>query len=223
MLPTPEVVNKNYDLVYEPAEDTFLLLDLFEELQPYFVTKEFSHKTPLVVEIGTGSGIVSTFINKYILPKSVIISTDLNPHSCVSLISTNKHNNPKRSNLDAIRTDLVSGFHNNSIDVLVFNPPYVPAEYIPSVEDAEKDEYNWVDIALNGGPEGMDITNKLLDRLDQCMSINGEAYILFCARNKPDVVVEEFKKNNSNFSVERVIYRKAGWEELSVYRFLKLR
>lgn len=221
MLPTPDIKITDPEKVYDPAEDSFLLLDLFEELRDYFKRKEFGHKTPLVVEIGTGSGIVSTFINEYVLPNGYFIATDINPYSCASALQTNKANTTS-FNLDAVRCDLLSAIQDHLIDVLVFNPPYVPTESIPSMPTTKNEEYKWMDIALNGGPTGMDITNKVLDSLNRKLSVNGEAYILFCARNKPKQVAANFQSNHDNFKVEQVIFRKAGWEELSIYRFLKV-
>lgn len=57
MLSTPITKNIDYDKVYEPSEDSFYLLDCFEEEKGYLETK-FKNKVPLVTEIGTGSGIV---------------------------------------------------------------------------------------------------------------------------------------------------------------------
>ncbi|ODV87483.1 hypothetical protein CANARDRAFT_194525 [[Candida] arabinofermentans NRRL YB-2248] len=221
MLPTPTIPSPDYERIYEPAEDSFLILDLFESQLSYFQSKRFSKKTPLVLEIGTGSGIITTFINKHILPNAIYVASDLNPYACKTALRTNKAN-ASSINVDSIRCDLTTALLPNSVDLLVFNPPYVPAEFVPQVPETSEDEHTWVDIALNGGPEGMDVTNQLLQSLSDTLSVDGEAYILFCARNNPDTVAQNFMSNYPNFKVERVIHRKAGWEVLSIYRFLKL-
>jgi release factor glutamine methyltransferase len=56
MLPTP-IIKGDFQNVYEPAEDTYLLLDVLEEDLDREVFK-------VVVEVGSGSGCVSTFIAK---------------------------------------------------------------------------------------------------------------------------------------------------------------
>lgn len=225
MFPTPIVPEEDYSLVYEPAEDTFLFLDLFESLKEskYFINKQFSHSSPFVMEIGSGSGIISTFIKMYnVIPNSFHIASDINEHCNKKTMDTLLHNCPNsRFEFDTMRSDLVSSIKDNALDLLLFNPPYVPSEDVPDLPiDSTND--TWLDLALIGGKDGMLITNKLLLELDRVLAINGEAYILFCARNNHRDVTSNFLLKYPNFTVEQVIFRKCGWEELCIYRFIKL-
>lgn len=227
MLSTPIVPDLDYDHVYEPAEDTFLFLDLFEQLhaEKFYLEKErFNHKTPLIVEIGSGSGVISTFIStNKIVPNSLSLATDINLIALQTTLDTHLYNSPSTYPFDVIRSNLTDPIRTNQIDLLLFNPPYVPSEEIPDIPDVEDTENTaWLDLALVGGDDGMKITNVLLNDLNRILSINGHAYILFCARNKHPLVVENFKNRFSNFTVECVIARKCGWEELAIYRFKKL-
>ena len=61
MFPTPRLAHltsEDYDRVYEPAEDTFLLMDALEK------DKELLARTrpAICVEVGSGSGAVLTFL-----------------------------------------------------------------------------------------------------------------------------------------------------------------
>ncbi|KAK6875608.1 eRF1 methyltransferase catalytic subunit MTQ2 [Candida tropicalis] len=188
MLPTPIIGKIDYEKVYEPSEDSFLLLDCFEQ-EKDFIQAAFKESIPFVTEIGTGSGIVTTFIAKNVLPKAMFLATDINPHACKTVIET-----------------------------MLFNPPYVPASEIPEIPTQDEDPV-WLDLALVGGEDGMVVTWKVLDCLEQTLSSNGIAYILFCARNKPESVAEIMRERGWN--VEVVIHRKAGWEVLSVLKFSK--
>lgn len=227
MLPTPTTSLLDFNLVYEPAEDTFLLLDLFEE-DLSFITARFPAKaaTPIVVELGTGSGIVTTFIHKHILPHALHMATDLNPHACAACVTTWTENHGQRHRLDTLRGSLATPLRPRLVDVLVFNPPYVPDETVPAVPLDGKDENGedtkddrWLDLALLGGDDGMEVTWQVLDDLDTILSDRGVAYILFCKRNKPEQVAAEMARRG--WQAQRVGERKAGWEVLSVWRFSK--
>ncbi len=213
MFPTP-LVDADFEKVYEPAEDSFLLLDSLEQELEY-IQKRF--KNPVVVEIGCGSGVVTTFAHKNIVPDGLFITTDVNPHACRSSKATSLKNGGAKY-LDTLQSDLTTSIRSNIIDILIFNPPYVPAEEVPQIPKNESD-YEWLDLALLGGSDGMVVTDRLLDNFDQILSPNGVAYILFCARNKPKEVADRMK--SKGWDSELIINRKAGWEDLSVYKFFR--
>ncbi|QHS72350.1 S-adenosylmethionine-dependent methyltransferase [Saccharomyces paradoxus] len=221
MLPTP-YVKCDYHKVYEPAEDSFLILDCLEK-EHEFLKQRFSNSLAIVCEIGSGSGIVTTFLmqNK-IIPQenSIHLAVDINPWALEATLDTAKLNSCKNNFLEVIQTDLNSSIRNNQVDVLIFNPPYVPAESVPDVPESREEADQWLDLALLGGKDGMAITDKLLQQLEQILSPDGVAYILFCARNKPKEVIQTFL-NSYRWNVKLVETRKAGWEVLSVYSFTR--
>ncbi|EJW72780.1 hypothetical protein WUBG_16311 [Wuchereria bancrofti] len=63
MHPTPlyHITDEQKDSVYEPAEDTFLLLDALEKDREALGQLEPN----VVVEIGSGSGIIRYFVSSY--------------------------------------------------------------------------------------------------------------------------------------------------------------
>lgn len=211
MLPTPDT-KADFSKVYEPAEDSFLLLDSLELEKP-FINDRF--KCPVVVEVGTGSGIVATFISRSIT-NGLLLTTDLNPHACASALHTSALNGGSHF-FESLQCDLTSALKPGLVDILVFNPPYVPAETVPEIPTTE-DAYEWLDLALDGGDDGMVVTNRLLEQLDSILSKEGIAYILFCARNKPQQVAHLMQEH---WQVHLVLNRKAGWEDLTVYRFMR--
>lgn len=206
MLPTPLVRHLD-DRVYEPAEDSFLLLDCLEERLPQLQQRRF----PVVCEIGTGSGIVTTFLKANVFPHGVFLATDVNPTACATALATAAQNDVR--GVDALQMSLTSGIRRHAVDVLVFNPPYVPAEDVPAIPQTDADS-SWLDLALLGGSDGMVVTWEVLDRLDEILAADGVAYVLFCARNRPAEVAAEMERRG--WVVRRVMERKAGWEVLSV-------
>lgn len=213
MLPTPEIPLLP-ESVYEPAEDSYLLLDCME----LCISELQERKHPIVCEIGSGSGIVSTFLKANVFPKGLFFATDLNPNACETVIATYNANcsQQKFNTFDALQMSLTLSIRPNVVDVLVFNPPYVPAEVVPDVPTT-KDHYTWLDLALLGGEDGMEVTWIVLLNLEKILSRDGVAYILFCARNNPDKVEQLMKQRG--WSVRLIEKRKAGWEVLSVFEF----
>lgn len=216
MLPTPELPNVDLDRVYEPAEDSYLLLDSFEDHRQQ-LQKRFAKTVPLVVEVGTGSGVVSAFIRQHVFLEAAIMASDINPAACEAAQHTLDVNGGRNCTVsDSLRMDLTSAFRRAQIDLLVFNPPYVPAEEVPEQPKSELDR-SWLDLALLGGADGMVVTWRLLDQLDSILSPRGVAYVLFCARNKPENVARVME--GRGWRVQTAIHRKAGWEVLSVLTF----
>ncbi|KAJ8104169.1 S-adenosyl-L-methionine-dependent methyltransferase [Lipomyces tetrasporus] len=220
MFPTPSTTKLDRERVYEPAEDSFLFLDLLQEELPFLQTRFVTANSPapLVVELGLGSGIVTTFFHKNILPDALFIGTDINPYACHISKETSKENGNTRY-FDVLRTNLWDGLRPGLVDILLFNPPYVPDVVLPSIENAVKTD-DWLDFALLGGPDGMQVTSVVLDRLAEILNpVRGVAYILFCRRNRPFEVAKSMR--NRGWVVDMVDERKAGWEVLSVWKFTK--
>lgn len=215
MLPTPHVRNLNAN-VYEPAEDSYLLLDCFEQEAPALGRRT----CPIVCEIGAGSGIVTTFLQQNVFPSALFLATDISPAACGAVKATLAENNRLGAFLaaDTIRTSLTLGLRRNVVDVLLFNPPYVPAESVPEMPHASDDD-SWLDLALLGGSDGMVVTWQVLLALDDILAPGGTAYILFCARNNPLAVSQRMQA--LGWAVHEVITRKAGWEVLSVLSFTR--
>ncbi|KAI5958377.1 MTQ2 [Candida theae] len=220
MLSTPITKDIDYDKVYEPSEDSFYLLDCFEQERDYLETKFKKNKVPIITEIGTGSGILTTFLLQHILKDGIYIATDVNPNACKSVLQTVRNNCPTQAHLvDSSQMDLTSAIRSNIIDTLIFNPPYVPASEVPDIPVTDEDS-KWLDLALLGGEDGMIVTWKVLNNLERILSTDGVAYILFCARNNPDKVANEM--TDRGWKVDVVISKKAGWEVLTILRFSRL-
>jgi release factor glutamine methyltransferase len=255
MLPTPETSHVPFNRVYEPAEDSYLLLDtLSSESEKTFLQDRFRASSseggnwansplvaPVVVEIGTGSGVVLAFVNahaKIIFGHSSIltIGVDVNTHACAGTEETVKIaaqdqlklNKSPGNYLGSIVGDLTTPLRPNSVDVLIFNPPYVPTPDLPALPLAgetlgkttfEEDSY-LLSLSYAGGADGMETTERLLALLPSTLSIRGVAYILFSAQNKPEDVKTRIGAWGTGWKVDIVgsSGKKAGWERLQIMR-----
>ena len=92
-MPTPDLshlTSSDYDQVYEPAEDSFLLLDALEQELPQLE----SLQPTIAVEVGGGSGIISTALSLK-LPHTYFIVTDVNKAACRAIQATALNNNTR--------------------------------------------------------------------------------------------------------------------------------
>jgi len=209
-IPTPDLSHlksADYEQVYEPAEDSFLLLDALEmELD-----KIIRLNPQVCVEVGSGSGIISTALSLK-LPYSYFIVTDVNVSACKVTLATAACN---KTRLEVINTRTLSGLMPrlcDKVDVLLCNPPYVATEEQETGHDDIK--ASWA-----GGDLGMSVTNEVVDLLRLLLSQNGVAYIVLEQCNKPQKVEEYVRSLGLNF--ETVITRRAGIELLSVVKISK--
>ena len=199
----PESV-KLKDKFYPPSEDSYLLLDSIQ--------KDFSTillRNPLVcLEIGCGSGIISSFLARALGSAHLYLSTDINSYACIATKHTSQFN---QCSLQIVNTDLVAGLNlHNGVDLLVFNPPYVVTS--ESEVGGRGIEASWA-----GGTDGRTVTDRLLVQVPSLLSKNGTFYLLLIKQNKPEEVTSYLK--GFGFNEELVLERRAANEHLMVYRF----
>ena len=266
MLPTPTTSHVDTDRVYDPSEDSYLILDaLGAEEEIAYLQKRFQvGPAPLVLEVGTGSGVALAFVHanaRHVFGREdiICIGTDVNAYACRAACQTVKVNAPAPSSssssrygeaaesvvraeaggfLGCVNTDLASSFRQNTVDVLIFNPPYVPSESIPSAYDSNRDDSaNEVDtknshesyetdlrlqaLATDGGEDGMEVTGRLLKQIPEILSERGVAYVLLCARNRPTEVKDRVRRELGDpWGVETVTTsgKYGGWEKLQIAR-----
>jgi release factor glutamine methyltransferase len=245
MLPTPDTSHVPYERVYEPAEDSFLLLDTFGSAsETSFLHNRFgSGSVPLVVEVGTGSGVVLAFVNAHsstIFGSRAVLTAgvDMNAFACRATLGTVKkaqQDNPVTHgvNLGSCMGDLTSPLRDGAVDVLIFNPPYVPTSEMPERPESFKhdvpgttgnpsfeDDSYLLALSYAGGRDGMETTDRLLEALPTTLSQKGCAYILLCWGNKPDEVKDRVRAMGSEWRAESVSSsgKTAGREKLQVVR-----
>ncbi len=253
MLPTPDTSHVPYNRVYEPAEDSFLMIDtLALPAETAFLQQRFAPPTgssrpsptpapspPFVVEIGSGSGVVLAFVaaqaSHLFGPEAarngpLTLAVDVNPFACAATVETVRRAAaeaatavsdgssvplppplpPTTAFMGAVRANLTSALRPGQVDVLLFNPPYVPTPTMPTADDEHESEIQAADgqrqsarnsredefardshlleLAYAGGRDGMETTDRLLNALPEVLSARGCAYVLLCAQNRPEAV-----------------------------------
>lgn len=131
--PLEHVPLTDWQLVYEPAEDTYLLCDALAQDVSRF------YGATLIVEVGPGSGTVSSCLLDLLrggnggsrgsaAPPAVVIAVDVSPHACRVTRETARAAGVS-SRLDIVQADLLGPLVQRlrgAVDIFLFNPPYVP-------------------------------------------------------------------------------------------------
>ncbi|XP_061571489.1 methyltransferase N6AMT1 [Cololabis saira] len=192
--------------VYEPAEDSFLLLDALEK-----DAETLQRLGPCVcLEVGSGSGVVSAFLASVVGPSAVYFCTDVNPAAALCTAKTASCNSVA---LQPVLTDLVEGLVPGlcgKVDVLLFNPPYVVT---PSEEVCSRG----IEAAWAGGERGREVTDRFLPMVPQLLSSEGLFYLITIAENDPEEIIRFLGQRG--LKGESFVSTRAANERLSVLRF----
>ncbi len=139
--------------VYLPREDTFLLL-------PYANPPSGSR----LLEVGAGSGLLSMTAAR---AGARVVATDRNP---AALRALRARALAESLDVEVVRTDLARGL--GRFDRVLANPPYLPTR------PEQRDPDPWVNLALDGGPDGTAFLDRLMRALPDHLAPGAEAFVL---------------------------------------------
>ena len=216
----------DYEHFYEPSDDTFLLCDALErDLLPSVLSSRCQSSSDVnsqqkekvamfMLEIGSGSGCVSTFACRMMKENDVphvCWATDINPAACAATMKTGTANNVL---IDVIRSDLVLPLMDQlqgRVDCLIFNPPYVPT---PEEEvGGDGIEASWA-----GGLNGRQVTDRLLPLIPRLLKpAGGACYMVLVDENRPNEIISLMQ--GLGLKAEIVLKRQARNEALSIAKF----
>ena len=154
-----EVNITNFEGVYEPAEDSWLMANHLPDL-----------KGP-VLEIGCGTGIISITLAKRGLQ---VTAVDKNPKS-VEATKFNSINN--NADIEVLEGDMFTPVSDRKFRTIVCNPPYLP----PPDKEYQDPE---LDLAVEGGIGGTEFTEKLLSESVDYLERDGSMYLIISSRMK---------------------------------------
>jgi len=197
---------QDYEHVYEPWHDTYLLIDVLQYELQHSNSKFQERMEPAVcLEIGCGSGVPTVFFRAQWLqqegfPPLLSFVTDVNPHALQVTQQTltqaaAKEENPtaKRlllSSLEAVRCDLASALLprlQQKVTCLLFNPPYVPTP------DNEVGCTDGIEASWAGGERGRRVVDRALPQMAQLLERpDGAAYLVTVDDNRPAELAQRF-------------------------------
>lgn len=143
------------------------------------------------------------------------LGVDVNPEACRGARETLGLNGGWNCvAAGVVRGNLLSAVRPRAVDVLLFNPPYVPTDSVPEGYTPD----TALELAWAGGKDGMEVTSRVLDSLDEVLSERGVAYVVVCKGNKVEEIVDRMRAQGWGCIVAGHSGRKAGWEVLSILR-----
>jgi len=157
-----------FENVYEPSDDTWLLLEL--------LSGEKGNRYDLCMDLGCGSGILGLYLLKNNICSRVVF-IDKNPFATLNTMVNLIVNNVLHRGL-IVRGDEAGEFLQEEIfDLVVANPPYLPGE-----------ARDFLDEALISGVEGYETVNIFIQYAYKALKMNGKLYIVYSTLSKPEVV-----------------------------------
>ena len=186
------------DNVYEPSEDTYLLISALETI----VLK----KSSKVLEVGCGTGIISISLSFKV---TSVVACDINSYA-VRLASSNVERN-RCDNVKVVESDLFSNV-SGKFDMIVFNTPYLP-------QDSDEVVSGEINHAWDGGLDGRKVIDRFLLGVSSFLSDNG--YIVFLESSLS--YYEKYVKfiESEGFQVDVIGRQKLHFEELVVIRAVR--
>merc|ERR1712226_78834 len=210
---TPLFDHLDPDYVYEPREDTFLLLDALEKDLELIKASE----PTIICEIGIGSGVILSALSTALGNSCFYMGFDISPHACETTAETFSVNK-NGLNFDLINSDLIACLKSSQkFDIVIFNPPYVccdESEVIDSNNGA-------LDKTWNGGFLGTSTLELLIPQLGQNVAKNGYVYLVAISTNDLKRI-DKLMENVGFTKAYIVMQRKIIGEHLHILRFKKL-
>jgi len=180
-------------MVYQPAEDSYLLL---AEVEKYL--RSLKSKKIRVLDMGSGTGIQAITCIKAGVKRKNVLALDIDKEAVKTL---------KSQKLKAIQSDLFSKIpKSKKFDLIIFNPPYLPED--KEGYDKGKD--------TTGGKRGYETILKFLKQAKDYLSKNAAILILISSFSKPKII--EWYAKNLNYKIEKLAEKKLFFEKIEVWK-----
>jgi release factor glutamine methyltransferase len=149
-----------------PRPETELLVEAALQLFPNHTARFYA------ADAGTGSGCIAVALATE-RPRLVVLATDISA-AALDVARTNAERHAVASRIEFLETDLLSGAP-DPFDVIVSNPPYVPAVQARSLQPEVRDYEPAV--ALFAGEDGLVAIRRLIG--ESVLRLNPGGYLIF--------------------------------------------
>ena len=227
--------SRDYQNVYEPSDDTFLLMDALYLDYKKDADDESNHDL-ISLEVGCGTGVATILLGQILRETGQTNNrffhflTDINDDALRIALATAKENSIPDEDIKSYNCDLASAFLEDStalnlpstcpslrrnVDILIFNPPYVPT---PDDEVGS----NGIQASWAGGKDGRVVVDRFLPQIPELLKENGVCYMITVDDNYPEDIAKRML-TSFNIVMEPYLRRKAHNEYLTVQKMSRIR
>lgn len=136
--------------------------------------KEHGMTEPMIADVGTGTGAIAVSIAMR-AEGAKVIAIDVSPQA-VALANKNAETHGVSDRVYATESDLFAKLKaSRTFDLILSNPPYVTTNELIDLEPTVRDHEPH--LALDGGPEGTDVIERLLAEAPARLNEGGELLI----------------------------------------------
>ena len=195
MIKIKDITIKIHPKVYEPAEDSELLINNLTEV-----------KNKTVLDVGTGTGIQA--INALKQGAKKVIGIDINPYAIETAKENIKLNKLDNNKISFIEGDLFNTINSeDKFDVILFNAPY-----LPTAEEEKLEKY--LNYAFDGGIDGRKVLDRFIKEVDNHLKENGVIQIVQSSLTGAPKTIKLL--NEHGFKAEKTASMKFPYEELQI-------
>ncbi|MFX1591135.1 MAG: HemK2/MTQ2 family protein methyltransferase [Promethearchaeota archaeon] len=219
-IPDP-IINCDFEDVYAPSDDTFLILDYFKSN----ITKSFFdgieiNKIQNILDLGTGTGIFAIFFElikiQYPNFNPKIYASDI-LEVAIKCAELNQKANNINDKIIFLHSNLFDSFPDklrNTFDIIVFNPPYLPSlQLIKEKAINEKIDYSW-----DGGLKGYEILIDFLKDVVTYLNLRKEHYIYCITSSRTNLTELNEKVTRLGYKNEIVRRKHIFFEDILLNR-----
>lgn len=181
-------------MIYQPAEDSFLMSKILKQELPKLLNKNLNLK---FFEIGAGSGIHLNIVRNIGIKLKNIFSSDINLEAvkyCNSL------------GFDCIQSDLFENIKGR-YDIIIFNPPYLPEDF-REPEDSR--------LETTGGKKGTEIILRFFQQAKKHLEKNGKIFLITSSLS-PEINFEKLGYNAKEIGCYKLFMERLYIWELGLF------
>jgi release factor glutamine methyltransferase len=177
------------DEVYNPSDDSYLLLKVIEV-----------GDGDRLLDMGSGSGLVAVHAAK---AGAKVTAADVNPNA-VECTRRNAMRNGME--VKVVQSDLFEKV-DGLFDIIAFNPPYLAVEETTTA---------WIERSWSGGSEGTDVSAAFLDEAWKHLAPNGRIYMILSSLSNLRTLLRTAKAHYRSTMIED---QRMFFESIFAYRF----